>query len=136
MNLDKIEKLYSNNIKEFYINVINSKHNILILANAPHPDIAALKNALSNNQDVEINSKLISEFKESKTKYDLIIYHNLPSSNHDIPNSLITAKTPQLYIVGTQSNFNKINKLVSNGNCIVKNNSTVCPKLFTGVAIQ
>jgi hypothetical protein len=40
------EATFTNNIREFYIDVINSKLNIEMIAASPHPDIAAIKSVI------------------------------------------------------------------------------------------
>ena len=40
-----------NNRKDIFIEVLDARQNILILANAPHPDISAYKNILESNKN-------------------------------------------------------------------------------------
>jgi len=69
-----------NNSKSIYIDVLDGKEKILILANAPHPDVAAIKRNVELNQNYEVDVQLISNFKGNSAPYNLIIYHGIPNS--------------------------------------------------------
>ncbi len=104
----------ANNTQEFFIEVIDSRQKILILANAPHPDVGALKMALEDNENYEVKVSLIKDFDESIREYNLIIWHQLPSSAHlaqDMMNQANLAAMPQLFVLGTQSNIPAFNRL-------------------------
>ena len=47
------EKNHSNNHTKFFIDVIDSRNKIALIGNAPHPDLAALKNAMEGNPNYE-----------------------------------------------------------------------------------
>lgn len=70
----------SNNIRDVFINVLDAREKILILSDAPHPDIAALKGALIENQNYEVESFTIDQFDKQIRKYNLVILHQLPNS--------------------------------------------------------
>ena len=121
----KDEISFINNTRSFYIEVIDSKQKILILADGPHPDIGALKNIITNNKNYEVETEFVSNRRLTVRDYDLIILHNLPSTEHDIINvmkDLEADKIPRLYIGGTtisQAKFNQnqdILKLTGNSN--------------------
>ncbi|MFO0479396.1 MAG: hypothetical protein ACK50L_11580 [Bacteroidota bacterium] len=70
-----------NNAKSFIIDVIDNRQKILFLANAPHPDIAAIQESINSFQTYEIDVFLMSEFTKSLKPYSLIILHqtnNIP----------------------------------------------------------
>ncbi|MFT6866135.1 MAG: hypothetical protein ACJA08_000964 [Cyclobacteriaceae bacterium] len=71
------ESSFVNNRKDVYINVIEGKEKILIVAPAPHPDISAIRKVLSNsaNYETEIYIPGVSE-KNLDKKYDVLIEHN------------------------------------------------------------
>jgi hypothetical protein len=68
----------TNNVHDIFINVLDAREKILILADAPHPDIAALKDALLENQNYEVDSYTIDQFDKQIKKYNLVILHQLP----------------------------------------------------------
>jgi hypothetical protein len=106
------EVSFSNNKKDIYVEVLDGRQNVLILANAPHPDIAAITSSLSTNKNYKVTTAFISEAKTSIAEYSLVILHNLPSDQNDISAELSVAKNkniPLLYIAGTQVNQAKFN---------------------------
>ncbi|RED99837.1 hypothetical protein [Marinoscillum furvescens] len=70
------ESSQENNVRDIYIDVIEGKDQILILAPAPHPDISALRQAIASASNYE-TSVFIPGLTEKPTllKYDLIIEH-------------------------------------------------------------
>ncbi len=69
------EKNINNNTQSFIIDVIDNREKIAIIANAPHPDIAAIKEVLSNLGTYEIESGLANEFNKPLKQYALVIIH-------------------------------------------------------------
>lgn len=101
-----------NNEKKLAIDVIDNRQKILILSNSTHPDIGALKSALSSNQNFEIECFNINDFKNNVSQYNLIILHQLPSATNNITSILAEinkSKIPVLFILGSQSNIKQIN---------------------------
>jgi hypothetical protein len=102
------EHTVANNVKEVVIEVIDARQKVLLLANAPHPDLAAIKQAVTNNKNYEIEIQYIADFKGDAAKYDLVIFHALPGTNGDAKsalNQVAAAKKPQWFILGNQSNL-------------------------------
>ncbi len=105
-----------NNVKDFYVDIIDSRLKILILANGPHPDISAIRQVISTNQNYVVETSLLADFKKKVTDYDFVILHQLPSRNSDVSNilqQLDAAKKPRLFVVGTQTDIYKFNKIQS-----------------------
>lgn len=104
----------ANNVRDIYVEVLDARQKILILAEAPHPDIAAIKRSLTANKNYDVAVKYAKDFSGSVAKYDLIILHQLPSVAHALPNVFRTIKErkiPNLIIVGSRSNITNINKV-------------------------
>lgn len=97
----------NNNYRSFYIDVLESKEKILILANSPHPDVNAIKLALESNENYEVTAELVNGFKGEPSEYNLVVAVNLPSASL----SLEEAKVPVLFMLGNQTDFNKFNSL-------------------------
>jgi len=70
-----------NNYRDFVVDVIDTREKILILAAAPHPDIAALKESLEATQTYEVESANASEFNKPLKPYSLVILHSLSLNN-------------------------------------------------------
>ena len=71
----------ANNERAVFIEVIDGREKILILGNAPHPDVAAMRNAISSNENYEVDVAYAADFKGNIRDYNVIITHGLPSRN-------------------------------------------------------
>ena len=103
----------NNNLKEFFVEVLDGRQKILLLANAPHPDLAALKNIITENKNYETDLAYIKDFNGNLSKYNLVILHNLPSETADISGILMQldkTNLPRIFIVGLQTSQPKFNK--------------------------
>ena len=70
-----------NNTQSFIVDVIDNREKILILANAPHPDIAAIEQSISVSQTYEVEVSLLDKFTKPLKPYSLVILHqtgNIP----------------------------------------------------------
>ena len=108
------EASLANNSKDIFIDVLDARQKILILANAPHPDVTALRQAISNNKNYEVSTAYADAFTETPQQYDFIILHNLPSRTNDasrVFNSIQSDNIPHLFIVGLQTNLNRFNEV-------------------------
>src|ERR1039458_744542 len=97
------EVSFANNVKDIFIDVLDGRQKILILADAPHPDVAAIKNALESNENYEVNSFIASDFDKSLAGYNLVIWNQLPSAKNSLQKLLADidkAKIPVLYFLG------------------------------------
>ncbi|MBN1337857.1 MAG: hypothetical protein JXA03_00960 [Bacteroidales bacterium] len=101
-----------NNTEDVYVEVLDGRQKILILANSPHPDISALKQAISGNMNYEVDDFLIGDFDAQVEAYNLVILHQLPSKKYHIGQILGRAETgsvPLLFILGPQSDLQVFN---------------------------
>jgi hypothetical protein len=104
----------TNNVQEFFIEVIDSRQKILILANSPHPDIAAIKLALEDNENYEVEVFLLQDFNDNVQDFDLLIWHQLPSTRfvtHPVFGTAASSGIPQVFILGPQTNLQAFNRL-------------------------
>ncbi len=108
-----------NNTKDFFIDVLDARQKILLLANSPHPDITALKQTLEQNKNYEITTAYASDLKEQIAKFDFVVLHQLPSGENPINavrTTLKDKKIPHFYILGNQTSlgaFNQAQNLLS-----------------------
>ncbi|SMG50846.1 hypothetical protein SAMN05661096_03755 [Marivirga sericea] len=111
----------NNNSKTAYVNIVEGKKRILLLAPYPHPDIKALAASINQNDNYEfkmvidgIDSKSVQNIEE----YDLAILFHLPSSKSAFNSEITKLKnlaTPLWFITGPKMNFslhNQMNKSV------------------------
>ena len=115
-----------NNIKDFYVEVLQSKQKILIVGNSPHPDIGAIKQSIENNINYACDVKMISNIKSDVSGYDLVILHQIPSESQNgaqLIQKLRNAKVPLLFILGSESSLNGFNNAQKNLNITATENS-------------
>ncbi len=104
----------ANNSKDIFVDVLDARQKILILANSPHPDITAIKQAIANNKNYELETAYIGQLQKNVAAFDLVILHQLPSRSNDasgIINTLQQQDISHLFIVGTQTNLQRLNQL-------------------------
>jgi hypothetical protein len=101
------ELSYVNNTQTIFVEVIDGKQKVLILANSPHPDITALKQAIETNKNYAVKVKLATDvLKSDIQEAGLVILHQLPSVTNNAQDViLLSANKPLLYILGSQSNI-------------------------------
>ncbi|HRH65932.1 MAG TPA: hypothetical protein PLU53_06520 [Bacteroidia bacterium] len=104
----------SNNTRDIYVGVLESKQKIYLVADAPHPDLGALKSTIEGSQNYTVKISSPEEANDPLKDYNLLILHNLPSGKHDA-SAIIKRATesgiPVLYILGTQTNVRAFNAL-------------------------
>ncbi len=108
------EATTANNVKDIYIEVLDARTKILLLANSPHPDIAALNEAISTNKNYTVTTATINDLKVNVGDFDLVVLHQLPSVSNGadaVLNILNNKKIPRVFIIGGQSDVRKLNTL-------------------------
>ncbi|MEM6379315.1 MAG: hypothetical protein AAF705_13990, partial [Bacteroidota bacterium] len=106
----------ANNRKDIFVDVLDARQKILVLANAPHPDLTAIKQSIETNKNYEVTIQTIKKFDGKIAEYDFAILHQLPSKTNDasfILNALDKEKTPRWFITGMQTDFNRLNQVQS-----------------------
>lgn len=71
------EVVVQNNVREFYVEIIDKRPRVLIMAASPHPDLGALVAALGDTYEVELLWERQSTVHDIDA--DLLILHQLPS---------------------------------------------------------
>ena len=93
------DKNKQNNIQSFVIDVIDNREKVLILANAPHPDVAAIEQSISSAQTYEVEVGLINDFTKPLKPYSLVILHQTPTLPQRISNEL-KANNQSVFFIG------------------------------------
>jgi len=88
------EKNKLNNTQSFIIEVIDNREKILLLANAPHPDVAAIKDAILNSTTYEVDYGLAIENKKPVKPYSMVILHGYTAINQPLINECKTNNVP------------------------------------------
>ena len=124
----KGEFTYANNKKVFYVNVLSNKIKVLVLSGSPSPDLAFIKNALSSDDNLKINSITQTgnnKFLEDNNRNnlidstDVIFLVGFPSqitSNellNKIKYSISNKSTPVFITLSNGTNFGKLEFLQS-----------------------
>ncbi|MCF0063573.1 VWA domain-containing protein [Dyadobacter chenwenxiniae] len=106
-----------NNRKDVYIDIIDGRQKILLMALAPHPDIKSIRSLIEANDNYELDIKILSISNTpvaTAKPYDLIILHQIPNvlgmGNAQV-RSFIESKTPLFFILGNQSAVQLANSL-------------------------
>ena len=106
------ELTYINNKREFYIDILDNKQEVLILAKTPHPDIAAIQSALEKNINYEVSSVLVDDFEGEAKNYNLVIFHQLPTGDKQqniVVDRIIKTGVPSLFVLGSGTDYNQFN---------------------------
>ena len=104
----------ANNRKDIFIDVLDSRQKILLLAAAPHPDLSALASAIETNRNYQVSLELEDDFAGELSDFNLIIFHQIPSGNakgFDLIKLALDDNIPSLHVLGSQTNFNQYNGL-------------------------
>ncbi len=107
------EHLIANNTANAFVEVINTKQKILIMAPAPHPDIKALALTIEKNKNYEIHYYLRSaNQKLPTTKFDLVIWHHAFDARNSLTKAYRKLKenenTSFLYVLGRQTSVRNL----------------------------
>ncbi|MBK0383440.1 hypothetical protein I5M32_10755 [Pedobacter sp. SD-b] len=137
----KNELTTQNNTQTIFVEVLDGKEKILILANAPHPDIAAIKQAIENNKNYEVKVAFADDLPKNIKDYGLIIFHDLPSVDHPINQVFEQAnQKSKWFIIGNQCNTSalsqKQNLLNISGQSVSQEYLSVLNQDFTAFSLN
>jgi hypothetical protein len=109
----KGEFSYQNNSRTVYIEVLDSRSKILLYSHAPHPDVAALQQALAGNKNYEVVVKHTDQLKDLKwSSFDLVVWHDPGKGFYEqYLNELRSKQIPVWYILGSQTDEQIATKL-------------------------
>lgn len=107
------EATLQNNKQTIFIDVLDSKKKVLLLAHAPHPDLAAIKQGLEANENYEVRVNVVNgnESNIDFDAYSLVVLHNLPSK---APIKAVFNKIkskPRLFVMGLDVDFAQLNQV-------------------------
>lgn len=104
----------ANNSVDIHIDVLDDRRDILILADAPHPDVAAIRQALSGLEGFATSLAYAAEGIPPLEKHDLLVLHQLPSAQHPLRTELQRAADrgiPMLVVLGGRTDMDAFNAL-------------------------
>lgn len=122
-NLDG-EENYFNNQKNFYINVLDNKINVLLIAGSPSADLTFIKGAIETDENIQVNTlteissdKFLENSPQSKLdSVEIIFLLNYPTvkSSNDfferVLQKLENKSTPFFYLLTTDVSSEKIER--------------------------
>lgn len=110
------EQNQANNQWQSYVDILQDQSEILILARAPHPDIAAIRSVIDDQHKISV--QYITEWKAVETKkYNLLILHDLPAL--DMPTASLESflteypDLPIWVIIGPKTELSVLNRFNS-----------------------
>jgi len=110
----KGEKVLVNNTREVYVEVLDGRQKILLLGQAPHPDLGAIKSAISANSNYDVTLDFFKDFKGNVDQFNVLILHQLPtdiSLADQLLKKAISKKMGLFLVLGTQTNYQSLSKL-------------------------
>ncbi len=108
--LQNDEFVPENNSSSIFMEVIDGRQKVLIVASAPHPDIKAIKSVLTSTDNYQVDTYLPSlDEKEPTDIYDVVIYHGAFAGRIRYQ----PKEQPGIwYILGNQSSLGQLNNTV------------------------
>ena len=97
------ELVTANNQRDIFVDVLDARQKILVLAASPHPDLSALRQSLQTGQNNEVDIAYADRFTGRVQDYDLVILHQLPSATQRLTAIFETMRQeaiPGWYITG------------------------------------
>ena len=108
------ELSFNNNSRTAYVEVLDARQKILLLANSIHPDLKLLKKVIESNKNYELDIRYADDQSVNYSSYDVVILHNLPSSSYTMDQQIQmwnSNKTSLFYILGNSLDINRFNEL-------------------------
>lgn len=103
-----------NNRQDIFVEVLDSRQKILLLANSPHPDLSAIKQAIEINKNYQVTTAFINNFNAPVRDFDLAVLHGLPSvanTASTVIGQLKSAKIPLWFIITSQTSLGGLNQV-------------------------
>ena len=93
--------------------MLDSRSKILLYSHAPHPDVAALQQALAGNENYEVVVKHTDQLKDLKwSSFDLVVWHDPGKGfSEQYLKELRSKQIPVWYILGSQTDEQIATKL-------------------------
>lgn len=101
-----------NNRKELFIDVLDSREKIMLVAHSPHPDLNAIRDAIESVDNYKVDVMLAKDVKNNLSEYNLAILHQLPAiggNGVSLIQNLLDAQIPCLFIWGGATDFRAFN---------------------------
>ncbi len=117
------EKNTSNNAKYFAVEVIDQSTNVLVVSNIIHPDLGALKKAITSNEQRKFQLKKPSEAVSLLNDSQLVILYQPDRTFAGVFSELDRLKKNSFIISGLETDWNFLNTAQTNFNKNATNQS-------------
>ena len=100
--------------QDFFVEVLDGRQKVLILAANPHPDVAALRRSISGNDNYEVEAFVLGDKEFNPEQYDLIILHQLPQQGglgRPDMDKIRASTVPLFCIVGAKTDLRWFNDM-------------------------
>jgi hypothetical protein len=109
------EAILENNYDVAYVEVIDGRQKILMLYDAPHPDVKAFKYAIEQNKNYQFDEADIKNYNGNYKDADLVILDGLPSTGASAKlntlQEILNSQTPVLFILSSNTSLPQFNAL-------------------------
>lgn len=103
---------YLNNSRTVYVEVLDARSKILLISDGPHPDLGVIKNVLSKDNNLSIETTLLQDFDQDLKNYDLLILHQPDASKYSVEiNKIVNSNKPVWYFIAPNTTRLTLNKL-------------------------
>lgn len=104
------EKNKQNNYKKFAIEVIDESTNVAIVSTLLHPDLGALKKSIETNKQRKVSILKPKKFLNQKNDFQMVMLYQPNNQFKSILSYLTKENINYLAVLGTQTNFDFLNK--------------------------
>lgn len=106
------ESNYQNNRRSLYIEVLDARSKVLLLANGPHPDMGAIKNTLIQDKNLEVITKRKLDNPSEIKEFDLIVWHEPEKGfSEEILTQIKSNNKAVWFIIGPNTSSNVMRRL-------------------------
>lgn len=106
------EVTLQNNSKTIFVEVVDSKQKVLLVAAAPHPDIKAIRSALAPLEQIELTTIIGGVDSWKQDAWNLVILHQLPDRSNTFStqvSALLKGNSTSVWLISTgQTDVNKL----------------------------
>jgi hypothetical protein len=104
----------TNNYATFYIDVLDSRQKVAVLAAAPHPDVSAIAKSLSSKETMEVTTFIADRYSGDFKDFSAIIIHQgTKTTNKVLLQRAVQSGKPLLWIVAPGDVLQDFNSLQS-----------------------
>lgn len=110
------EATNANNAQDIFVDVLDERRKVLILARSPHPDVAAIRSAMAPIDGYQTDVAFITDHNGNVAGHDLVILHQLPAPGvamQPILQQVEQQGIPTWTILGQQSDLRQAGALAS-----------------------